>query len=309
MKHAIVTGANSFVGSAVVRELLAHDVSVTALCREGRIQNLPTSGLLQIEFFELNNLENLILPRADIIFHFAWAGGTRVDNRGNEKLQLDNAKFTVAMLRKAVEAKISRFVGAGSIMEYETIMANQKQGNKPGMGYIYGAGKLAAHFMAQSVAANEGIEFIWALITNAYGAGEVSTRMLNTTLRKCLRGEEPQFTAATQTYDFIYIEDVAKAFYAIGENGKAFNEYLIGSGKARPLKEFLLELQQTVAPGLKFHFGDIPYSGVDLPKELWDTARTAEDTGFKANISFEEGIRRTEAYLREEQRENGAGQV
>ena len=35
MRRAIVTGANSFVGSAVIRELLAHDVFVTALCREG----------------------------------------------------------------------------------------------------------------------------------------------------------------------------------------------------------------------------------------------------------------------------------
>ena len=306
MKHAIVTGANSFVGSAVVRELLAHDVFVTALCREGRTQNIPKSDCLEVMHFELSGLEDITLPKADILFHFAWAGGTSVDNRGDYRLQLKNARFTVAMLRKAIQAEIPRFVGAGSIMEYETILANQSPGNKPGMGYIYGAGKLAAHFMAQSVAAKEGIEFIWAMITNAYGVGEISTRMINTTLRKCLRGEEPQFTSATQTYDFVYIEDVAKAFYAIGEKGKPFTEYLIGSGKAKPLKEFLLEMQKAVAPELPFHFGNVPYTGVDLPKELWETKRTANDTGFKARVSFAEGIRRTGEYLREVQSDNGA---
>ena len=124
-------------------------------------------------------------------------------------------------------------------------------------------------------------------------------------LHKCLRGEEPQFTSATQTYDFIYLEDVAKAFYAIGEKGKPFNEYLIGSGNARPLKEFLLEMQKAVAPNLSFHFGDVPYTGVDLPKELWDTKRVVDDTGFQASISFMEGIRRTKEYLREVCSDNG----
>ena len=53
----------------------------------------------------------------------------------------------------------------------------------------------------------------------------------------------PQFTAGTQNYDFVYIDDVARAFRLIGEKGKPFHEYLIGSSTARPLKEFLLEMK------------------------------------------------------------------
>lgn len=307
MKHAVVTGANSFVGSAVVKELLAHKIMVTALCRIGRTANLPKSDFLKIIYFDLSDVEQMVLPNADILFHFAWLGGTKVDNRAKYEMQLKNAKFTVDIIRIMKKASIPRFVGAGSIMEYETILANQKPGNKPGLGYIYGAGKLAAHFMAQAVAAEIGIDFIWAMITNAYGSGEISTRMINTALRKCLRGEEPEFTAATQLYDFIYIDDVAKAFYAIGEKGKPFTEYLIGSGEARPLKKFLLEMREIVAPNLTFHFGNVPYTGVDLPKKLWDIKRTVSDTGFKPCVSFSEGIKRTESYLKKGQIDNDAG--
>ena len=173
-------------------------------------------------------------------------------------------------------------------------------GNRPGLGYIYGGGKLIAHVMCMSVAADIGIDLIWPEITNAYGAGERSPRLVNTTIQKCLRGEPPQFTAGTQNYDFVYIDDVARAFRLIGERGKPFHEYLIGSSTARPLKEFLLEMQSAVAPELDFQFGDLPFTGIDLPLSAFDCAQTQADTGFRAEISFAEGCKRTMAWWKKE---------
>ena len=182
-------------------------------------------------------------------------------------------------------------------MEHETMAAAYTQGNKPGLGYIYGGGKVIAHIMCMSVAAKLGIDLIWPAITNAYGIGEVSPRLVNTTIRKCIHGEAPQFTAGTQNYDFVYIDDVARAFYLIGKNGKPFHEYLIGSSHAKPLKEFLLEMKEAIAPNIDFVFGDIPFTGIDLPLEQFDCTETEKDTGFKAEVSFAEGTRRTKAWL------------
>lgn len=184
-------------------------------------------------------------------------------------------------------------------MEHETMAAAFASGNKPGLGYIYGSGKLVAHTMAMSVAADIGIDLVWAEITNAYGVGELSSRMVNTTIRKVIKGEEPQFTAGTQNYDFVYIDDVAKAFYLIGKKGKPFNEYLIGSSNAKPLKEFLLEMKAAIAPDLNFVFGDIPFTGINLPLEKYDCSKTEKDTGFKAQISFGEGCHRTMEWLKQ----------
>ena len=98
---------------------------------------------------------------------------------------------------------------------------------------------------------------------------------------------------------FVYIDDVARAFYLIGKNGKPFNEYLIGSSHARPLKEFLLEMKETVSPDRKFIFGNIPFTGVSLPLNKFNTTKTETDTGFKAQISFGEGCRRTMEWLKQ----------
>ena len=147
---------------------------------------------------------------------------------------------------------------------------------------------MIAHIMCMSVAAELGMELVWPEITNAYGVGEKSPRMVNTTIQKCIRGEAPQFTAGTQNYDFVYIDDVARAFRLIGENGKPFHEYLIGSSTAR-----LTEMQAAIAPELPFLFGDIPFTGTDLPLSRFDCTETERDTGFRAEITFAEGCRRT----------------
>src|SRR5665647_1740214 len=105
--------------------------------------------------------------------------------------------------------------------------------------------------------------------------------MLNTTIRKIIRNEPLQFTTGTQNYDFVYVDDVARAFRLIGEKGKPFHEYLIGSSTARPLREFLLEMKASIAPDLNFVFGDIPFTGIDLPLEKFDCSTTEKDTSFR----------------------------
>lgn len=296
MKKVIVSGANGFVGGALVRELTAHGIEVIALDMEGHADNLPDSPLVTFYPFDLAKAaeaEQVIKEwDADTFFHFAWAGSAG-PARADTALQLQNAQWTVDCLRLAKKLGCQRFVNAGSIMETETIKAVFQAGNRPGLGYIYGSGKLVAHTMCKSVAADIGIDLVWAMITNAYGVGERSPRMVNTTIQKCIRGEAPQFTAGTQNYDFVYIDDVARAFRLIGENGKPFCEYLIGSSQAKPLKEFLLEMKEAIAPDLDFIFGDIPFTGVNLPLEDFDCSVTEKDTGFKAEISFAEGCRRT----------------
>ena len=296
MKTAIITGANGFVGGATLRELLSNGYEVWAVGHGDHFSNVPESAEVHRISCDLENMEHLpeIIPAGDydLFYHFAWAGSAG-PSRADTALQLNNVQWTVNALRAAKELGCRRFVCAGSIVEHETIAAAYTQGSRPGLGYIYGSGKLAAHAMCMSVAASIGIELVWPEITNAYGIGERSPRLVNTSIQKCIRGETPQFTAGTQNYDFVYIDDVARAFRLIGENGKPFHEYLIGSSSARPLRQFLEEMQQAIAPDMAFAFGDVPFTGVDLPLSRFDCTETERDTGFRAQVSFSEGCRRT----------------
>lgn len=287
------------MGSALVRELVENGVEVIALDRENCCNNIAKAARFSAhELDQSQKLSEMIPDRdIDVFYHFAWAGSAGVA-RADTALQLRNAQWTVDCLRAAKEMNCKRFVCAGSIMEHETISAAYRQGNKPGLGYIYGSGKLVAHTMCASVAADIGIDLVWAKITNAYGAGELSPRFVNTTIRKIINGEPLQFTAGTQNYDFVYIDDVARAFRLIGEYGKPFCHYLIGSSNAKPLREFILEMKAALAPDREFVFGDVPFTGVNMPLEDFDCSLTEKDTGFRAEVSFSEGVRRTMEWLK-----------
>ena len=297
MKKAIVSGANGFIGRAVVNELINNHVSVIALCRKSSQHIFPPN--VRVLEFDLEHIDKLLDDISDrdidVFYHFAWEGTSGV-SRADVELQLKNALWTVECLKVAKQLNCKRFVGSGSIMEQETIAASYTQNNQPGLGYIYGSGKLVAHTMSMSVAADIGIELVWGMITNAYGPGEISQRMLNTTIRKIIADEPLQFTAATQNYDFIFIDDVARAFYLLGEKGKAFCHYIIGSSDA---EKFLLEMKDTIAPDKQFLFGSIPYTGVNMSLEQFRSSEIEKDTGFRASVSFREGVQKTMNWIKE----------
>lgn len=301
MQKAIITGADGFVGSNTVQCFLDNGIEVLALDILSTPRRLKAHAGLQYKCVDISDVQQLneVVPfgEYDTFVHFAWVGSAG-PQRTDYNLQMQNALNTVECMKAAKLLGCQRFVCAGSIMEREVEAAVHTQGSHPGMGYIYGMGKHIAHCLCKSVAAEIGIDLLWPMITNAYGVGELSPRFVNTTLRKIINNEPLQFTAGTQNYDFVYVTDVARAFYAVAKDGVPFNEYLIGSGNARPLKEFILEMQQALAPNNKPLFGDVPFTGTNMPLSAFDTTDIEQDCAFKPEVSFADGTRMTMEWLK-----------
>lgn len=301
MNKVVITGADGFVGSNTAQCFLDHGIEVLALDIVDKPRRLTPQTGLSYKCVDITDKEQLLkaisIGEYDTFVHFAWAGSAG-PLRTDYNLQMQNALNTVECLKTARELGCSRFVCAGSIMEREVEAAVHTQGSRPGMGYIYGMGKHIAHCLCKSVAANIGIDLLWPMITNAYGVGELSPRFVNTTLRKIINHEPLQFTAGTQNYDFVYVTDVAQAFFDVAEKGVPFKEYIIGSGNARPLKEFIIEMQQALAPDQTPQFGDVPFTGTNLPLSAFDTTDIEQDCGFKPKVGFAEGTRMTMEWLK-----------
>lgn len=301
MQNVIITGADGFVGSYTVKYFLANGKNVLALDiteAPRRLEKHPNLIYKQCDISNSDALRAILADGGyDTFIHFAWTGSAG-EARIDYKLQMQNALNTVECLKIAKEVGCERFVCAGTIMEYEVEAAIHAQGTRPGMGYIYGMGKHIAHCMCKSVAANICIDLLWPMITNAYGVGEFSPRFVNTTLRKIIKGEPLQFTVATQNYDFVYVGDVAKAFYLVAEKGVPFCEYMIGSGNARPLKEFILELVNACAPEANPLFGDVPFTGTNMPLSTFAIDTIKKDCGFKPDVPFAQGTKMTMDWLK-----------
>lgn len=302
MRNVIVTGANGFIGKTLVNALLENGNHVVAL--DIRFDDVLSQDeritCVNVLNKEVNEIKDEI-PKQEYMcfFHLAWAG-TSGPSRADYAVQLNNVKLACDYVKLCSEIGCKRVVYASSINEMETYEYLQSDNIKPSGGYIYGTGKLAAHLMGETIANLNGIEFIPVIITNIYGVGEKSARMIYTAISKLIHKEHCSFTAGYQTYDFIYITDAINSIIAVAERGKAFNRYYIGSGEPKPLREFLLELRDIVDPDAEIGLGDIPFQGVDISYDQFDLKKVERDTGYKNKITFTEGIRMTADYIRGE---------
>lgn len=303
-----ISGADGFIGSYTAACFTEQGETVIAIGKRNKpLRIKPGERLIyeQCDVTDTGKLKSILQKNScDCFIHLAWIGSAGAE-RADYNLQIRNAIDTVEIMKCAKECGINRFLSAGSIMEYEIDAALHSQGTRPGIGYIYGIGKYLSHCLCKTVASEIDMEILWPVITNAYGAGEYSPRLINTTLRKIMNGESLEFTAATQNYDFVYVTDVAKAMYLIAKRGKPFHEYLIGSGKAKPLKEFFIELAETVSYAGELKFGAVPFTGVNLPLETFMIDDIVRDCRFEPKVSFESGITKTYEWLKQIKEECG----
>lgn len=303
MRKAIVTGANGFIGTALCRELSNQGISVIAVVRneEENISNIENLSGLRVVYSDLSEFKNLhekISDRdVDVLYHLAWVGSAG-PLRGNAEVQFNNIRYTCDTVEACSKMNCKRFVFASSIMEYEieAIMATDAT---PGLNTLYSSAKVSADYLARTIAGSLGVDYIRAVISNIYGPGEFSPRLVNTSIRKLLNGEHCAFSAGEQTYDFIYIDDAAKTFVAIGEKGITNRTYYIGSQNPKPLKEFLCELRDQVDPNIEIGLGEIPFNGVSLTYNEFNVHAVKEDTGFVPTVSFAEGIKSTIKWIKE----------
>lgn len=302
MKKAIVTGANGFIGKTLIKALLERNYEIVAL--DIRFDDVLLNNNSVICVNVLNKVvadlkDEIPQNEYDCFFHLAWAG-TSGPARADYEMQLNNVKIACDYIQLCKSIGCKRVIYASSINEMETYEYLQSDDIEPSGGYIYGTGKLAAHLMGETVAKMNGVEFIPVIITNIYGVGEKSARMVYTSINKLIHKEHCSFTAGYQTYDFIYITDAINSIIEVSEKGKAFNRYYIGSGEPKPLREFLIEMKDIVDSEAEIGLGDIPFKGIDISYSQFDLKKVEKDTGYRNKISFAEGIKMTADYIRAE---------
>ncbi len=301
MKKVMVTGAMGFIGSWVVKELRRQGVEVIAVVRENASVSDSCFGegvrIVYCDMKDYSGIPSLIQDREiDAIFHFAWDGVSGERTR-DAAIQMSNLQATLDLIRAASKMGCGTFIGSGSLHEIESFYEMQEDKPIYNLGYMYKASKLAAHWMGKALAGSLKIRFFWPVVANAYGEGEVSKRLINTVIRSVLQGESPKLSAGKQNYDFLHIEDVAHAFYLIAEKGVDGTNYIIGSGDAKPLREYLEVVgkiaNDAAGTDISLGFGEIVSNVVYLPESVFSIEQLVKDTGFAPTITFEEGVKRT----------------
>lgn len=299
MKTVIVTGGTGFVGNALVKKISEEGVHVFVIVRDTSLSTLQDDRkrvltnnnitLIQGDVTDIKRIEEDITEEVDVYYNLAWVG-TRGDALIDYSTQISNIEYMMDSICVASNLGCKKFIGAGSISEYELFAGTQckAEGDKHS---VYKAAKYSCWLMGKELAKTKKIDFIWPVITNIYGPGENSPRLINTLVRNLLNKGEQDLSEGNQIYDFVYLTDAANAFYLIGEKGHGGRDYVIGSGGARPLKEFLEQIPEMIGRDCRLNFGAMKFNGYYLDKELYNIDQLCSDTGYCSQVPFVDGIR------------------
>ncbi len=321
MKEVIITGATGMIGSAVTKLMLERGINVTAIIRpmsenleylenlvetdEKRIEN-SESGILRLvdcDLSELRTLRDKLGWEHDAFFHFGWAH-TFGPGRNDASKQEVNIKATLDAVHLAYETGCKVFVSAGSQAEFGIASAklSDELPKDPKTGF--GIAKLAACRLSQLECANLGIRHVWGRIISCYGPGDNKSTMIMTAIRAMLRKENMEFTPAKQMWDYIYVDDLAKAFIALAANGKDQKCYTIGTGESRLLSDYICAVRDAIDPTIDIGLPESDTNADSLDGTVMrleaDITDLIADTGFMPEVSFEDGIKRTVEWTKQQ---------
>lgn len=294
MKRIVITGATSFIGIHLIQEWIKEDCEIIAVIRRNspnanRILNHSAVRIIELNMEEYDQLPGLI-GSADCFYHLAWEGA-RQPYRDDPVLQQKNYFCTIEAFHAAQETGCSFFLGSGSQAEYGIMTGLVDEETLCQPVTEYGKQKLHCFETLSEMADKTEMKFIWTRIFSIYGLFDYSGTLVMQCLRKMQKNERIEMTEGTQLWDFLHVHDAARAMKAFALSDCENGVYILASGDHRPLREYVIEMKETLNSESELVFGAIPY-GRNGPVNLTpNPQKTMNALGWKPEISFSSGIK------------------
>ncbi|MGI6295791.1 MAG: SDR family oxidoreductase [Armatimonadota bacterium] len=307
MSKFMVTGGAGFIGGHITELLVAegHDVVVFDDFSTGRIENLVAVAdkieIIKADIRDTDALNNA-MRGVDYVIHQAaeisntksvedpaWANSVNVDG-------------TLNVLISARDAGVKRLTMASSCAIYgDTGAQPQREDFLPHPLSPYGATKICGEHYLSVFNQIYGLETVRLRYFNVFGIRQNPDSQYAAVIPKfidrIMDGRELHiYGDGSQTRDFVYVENVARANYlACIKEGVAGEVFNIASGASIDLNGLVSQLKQLAGKEIEVIYdppvvGDIKYSTSDISK-------ARELLGYSPSVSFEEGLKRTFVYF------------
>jgi nucleoside-diphosphate-sugar epimerase len=311
MNKYIVTGGAGFIGSALVRTLLAGDggsVEVIDSLLTGRERNLAeVRERIAFHRADIRDAAAIapLIRGADTVFHLAAIPSVPRSIDDPVPAHEVNIDGTFNVFRAAALGGVRRVVYAASSSAYgdsETLPKVETMAPRPQSPYA--VQKLAGEYYASVFHSCFGLETVSLRFFNVYGPRQDPSSpysgVLSLFMKHVLARTSPTiFGDGEQSRDFTYVEDVAelcvKAARAEGVAGKMYNA---GNGGRYTLNFVWSALQKMEGVEIPARYGP-PRAG-DVRHSMADTALVTAALGHAPRFSIEEGLRRTLEWYRRE---------
>lgn len=302
-RSALVTGGTGFIGSVLVRRLLADGAGVTCLVRArmrspGALAGLDGARVIELPSFSAAHLDAALAGvSADVVFHLASYGVHQTDRDAAQLLD-GNVTFLCNLLEATSSWPTRRFIYTGSCAEYGILMHEgtpipETHGLRPAS--MYGAAKAVTFLAGSALAARLATPFVALRLFGAFGVHEAPLRLAPYLIRQLTQNQPVTLTPGDQVRDLLYEDDIVDALIAAAEAGgvQPGDVYNVCSGRGTRVREVgeMVARALNKPPGL-LHWGARPYRADEPLWQIGDNRRFTAATSWRPRITVEEGIER-----------------
>lgn len=303
-KRVCVTGGAGFLGSFVIEQL-----------RQRGAAEIFTPRHQEYDLVQMSAVQRMLADsRPDVIIHLAaHVGGIGANRAHPAEFFYDNLMMGVQLMHEAWKRGVQKFVAIGTVCAYPKFTPVPFKEDGIWNGYPeetnapYGLAKKMLLVQAQAYRQQYGFNAIFLLPVNLYGPRDnfdpESSHVIPALIRKCIEAQEAGKSEVevwgdgSPTREFIYAEDAARGIVMASEAYDGPEPVNLGSGyeiSIRDLAELIARLT-----GFTGRLAWDTSKPNGQPRRALDTSRAEKYFGFKAQVPFEEGLRRTIEWYRQ----------
>ncbi len=304
-KKILVIGGAGFIGSHVVDNLLKEDVAqvtiydnfvrgtadnIESALKDPRAKVFEVGGdILQIDIL------NAAMKESDMVIHLAALWLLQCHDYPRSAFET-NIRGTFNVLEACRDNKIERLVYSSSASVYgDAVEIPMKEDHPFNNRTFYGATKIAGEAMARAFFERYGLNYVGLRYMNVYGPRQDYKGTYIAVIMKILdnldQGKAPiVYGDGSQSYDFIFVDDTAKANVCALKSDAVDNFYNVGMGTKTSIKELTDILLKIYGTDLKIQYH--PQGQTFVTNRVGSTDKAEKEIGFRAKIQLEEGLKK-----------------
>jgi dTDP-glucose 4,6-dehydratase len=311
-KRVLVTGAGGFIGSHLVESLLAEGARVRAFVRYNSRADIgllsvlpPARGVIEVVAGDLRDPQAIraAVEGCEIVFHLGALISIPYSYRHPHEVAETNFMGTLNILMACRDLGVARLVHTSTSEVYGTARyapideAHPLQGQSP-----YSASKIGADKLVESFHDAYGLPAVTVRPFNTFGPRQSARAVIPTIITQALVGSTIRLGNLETTRDFTYVSDTVQGFLcaaeASGVEGSAFN---LGTGQEVRIREIAERIIQKVARPVEIAADPerLRPEKSEVLRLISDNQRAREELGWAPQISLDEGLDRTIAWVQE----------